>query len=361
MCCRTALAVLGIALSTTAPARSQPLPDGVQKAIFGSGEFAQPIALGVPFVTERRQLDAFRNARPNNMGMSPVAPPGHVDKNDDRIRLYCALHWVVLESVTTREGVTLDYPLATPELEKLAGRSTVPIARRKLKTIDYRNRYKANPMGMGERDVFAVTFSYTIESQVAALPSPPTVFKGKATAELDPDDGEWKVEKLTLADEGEQELYKLLSTLPAAGCSASGGVPAAPGTGTSPRAGQPAHDTAKSGVGFLVVGDEVPVFGSDKVSTIVGHLAAGTPAANAKGTFLEESWRFALEEMNGRTHVIYLKGGRKKIGWVDSAQLRRFDYDCSCAAMCDPFVVTESQESAWNSCFERARKSVASQ
>jgi len=355
-----ALVLVVTTLASTTPAWSQPLPAGVEKAIFGADQFAQPITISVPYVTEKKQLDAFRNARPNSLGMSPIAPSGHVERSDSRIRLYCELHWIVLDSITTREGVKFDYALASAELKKLGQQSSFPIAKRKLKTIDYRNRYKANPLGMGERDIFAITFSYTIESSVAALHSPSTVFKGKATAQQDPEDGEWKLEKLTLSDEGEEEFYKLLSTQPAAACDASIGAQD-PGQGMDQRTGQPAQGTASSGIAFIIVGDDVPVFGSDKVPTVIGRLAAGTPAANAKGTFLEESWRFALEEINGRTHIIYLKSGRKKVGWVDSGQLRRFAYDCSCGEMCDPFVPAEGQGSAWNACFERARSSFVSQ
>ena len=340
-------------LALAATAWSQPLPAPVEKAIFGADQFAQPIAISVPYVTEKKQLDAFRNARPNSLGMSPVAPPGHVDRSDNRIRLYCALHWIELESVTTREGVKLEYPIATAELKKLSQQRSVPLARRKLKTIDYRNRYKANPMGMGERDMFAVTFSYTIESSVATLRLPSTVFKGKATAEQDPEDGEWKLEKMTLSDEGEQEFYK---SLPAAACDGSVGV-GDPGQGVAQSAGQPTQGKASTGIGFVVEGNEVPVFGGDKVPAITDRLSVGTAAANAMGTFLEESWRFALEERNGRTHIIYLKNGRKRIGWVDSGQLRRFSYDCSCGEMCDPFDPADSRGSVWNACFVRAARS----
>jgi hypothetical protein len=354
-----ALVVVLATLASTAPAWSQPLPAGVEKAIFGADQFAQPIAISVPYVTEKKQLEAFRNARPNSLGMSPIAPPGHIERSDNRIRLYCALHWIVLESITTHEGVKFDYAIASAELKKLGQQRSIPIAKRKLKTIDYHNRYKANPLGMGERDMFAVTFSYTIESSVAALRSPSTVFKGKATAEQDPEDGEWKLEKLTLSDEGEQEFYKSLSAQPAASCDASIGAQGS-GQRMDQSAGQPAQGTASTGIAFIVDGDEVPVFGSEKVSTVIDRLSAGTPAANATGTFLEESWRFALEERNGRTHIIYLKSGRKKVGWVDSGQLRRFAYDCSCGEMCDPFVPAESRGSAWNICFERARGSFVS-
>jgi len=189
---------------------AQPLPKPVEKAVFADSRFAQSISVPAPLVTDPRTLEAFRRARPNSLGMSPIAPAGRIDRNDKTIQLYCQLHWVALDSVTTHEGITFEYAIATPEFQSLGAHGSVPVARRKLKSIDYRNQYKANPLGTGERDVFAVTFSYTLESTQPGLQPPSTVFKGKATTQLDPDDGEWKLETLTLSDQGEQEIYTAL-------------------------------------------------------------------------------------------------------------------------------------------------------
>ena len=62
--CGAALVVALTAFALAATAWSQPLPAPVEKAIFGADQFAQPIAISVPYVTEKKQLDAFRNARP---------------------------------------------------------------------------------------------------------------------------------------------------------------------------------------------------------------------------------------------------------------------------------------------------------
>ncbi|HET9209504.1 MAG TPA: glycogen-binding domain-containing protein [Thermoanaerobaculia bacterium] len=189
---------------------AQPLPKPVEKAVFADSRFAQSISVPAPLVTDPRTLEAFRRARPNSLGMSPIAPSGRIDRNDKTIQLYCQLHWIALDSVTTHEGITFEYAIAAPEFQSLGAHGSVPVARRKLKSIDYRNQYKANPLGTGERDVFAVTFSYTLESIQPGLQPPSTVFKGKATAQLDPNDGEWKLETLMLSDQGEQEIYTAL-------------------------------------------------------------------------------------------------------------------------------------------------------
>ena len=189
---------------------AQPLPEPVERAVFADSRFAQSISVPAPLVTDPRILEAFRRARPNSLGMSPIAPSGRIDRNDKAIQLYCQLHWIALDSVTTHEGITFEYAIATPEFQSLGTHGSVPVAKRKLKSIDYRNRYKANPLGTGERDVFAVTFSYALESTQLGLQPPSTVFKGKATVQLDPDDGEWKLETLTLSDQGEQEIYAAL-------------------------------------------------------------------------------------------------------------------------------------------------------
>ena len=211
---RVALAVLLLAadLAVALPLPAQSLPKGVEQAVFAGEKFAGPIIVPLPALETREHLSAFRRAVAHGGGMlSPVAPTDYVQRSDDWVRFGCFVHAIALESVTTREGIRLDYAVAAPELEKLIPRSAtglwanaIPAAKRKLKTIDYHNRYKANPLGMGEREMFAITFSYTLESIVQGLPSPPTIFKGKATAQLDPEDGEWKLEKLTLSDEGER-------------------------------------------------------------------------------------------------------------------------------------------------------------
>ena len=92
------------------------------------------------------------------------------------------------------------------------------LAIRELKSIDFKNEYVK-----GERKIYAVTFTYTIKDKAPFyeelynyqlkmekenkifwlrhgfhLPSLDKVYKGKAKAYLDPDDGLWKLEQLTL-------------------------------------------------------------------------------------------------------------------------------------------------------------------
>ena len=84
------------------------------------------------------------------------------------------------------------------------------LGRRAFKSIDYTNQYVANPMGV-KINFFALTFTYTLTT--AKLPGLPKItkqFQGKAKAYLDPDDGKWKLDDLSLADGGEKEYLTLL-------------------------------------------------------------------------------------------------------------------------------------------------------
>lgn len=356
--------LLVAALASTSQLQAQPLPKGVEQAIFEGKQFTAPISVSLPTLIEKPQLDAFRRAATSGRGLSPVAPPGHVERSNENVHMACMLHWIIIDTVVTRERLRFDYALATPKLQKLLphlstgywGGNKIPAAKRKLQVIDYRNRYKVNPMGMGERDVFAVTFSYTIESILEGLPSPATTFKGKATAQLDPEDGEWKLEKLALSDEGEAELYKSLQAKPVS-CDASAVAQETYNGGEEELPNRQTAGTGTSGVGFIIIGSEVPVFEKADGLEVKAHLSSGTPAANAKGSFLGAPAEFALEEKNGRTHILYLQDRRMRVGWVDSRQLSRFGYDCSCARRCDPLRLTLLQGSSWNDCFERSRSS----
>ncbi len=241
-CLRELLLLIPLAgFAVTHDLHAQPLPKPVEKAVFADSRFAQSISVPAPLVTDPRILEAFRRARPNSLGMSPIAPSGRIDRNDKAIQLYCQLHWIALDSVTTHEGITFEYAIATPEFQSLGAHGSVPVARRKLKSIDYRNHYKANPLGTGERDVFAVTFSYTLDSIQPGLQPPSTVFKGKATAQLDPDDGEWKLETLTLSDQGEQEIYTALDPQAILRCATASSKPSTSVETATPAAFDPGY------------------------------------------------------------------------------------------------------------------------
>jgi hypothetical protein len=77
---------------------------------------------------------------------------------------------------------------------------------------------------------------------------------------------------------------------------------------------------------------------------------------------------YAFQSSNGRVHVVYFankkRSGFVKMAWMDPADLRPFDYDCSCGLQsfhglktefCSPFAPTGILRFKWNSCFENAR------
>lgn len=118
-----------------------------------------------------------------------------------------------------------------------------------------------------------------------------------------------------------------------------------------------ASSSEKSGFGFIISSNGAPVFETADSMDVKANLPSGTPAANAKGKFLAGPKEFALEEANGRTHIVYLQDRRMKVGWVDSRHLTRFAYDCSCKLGCNPMNLSLRHGSSWNECFEKARSS----
>jgi hypothetical protein len=117
----------------------------------------------------------------------------------------------------------------------------------------------------------------------------------------------------------------------------------------------PANDARDTAIGFVVTGNDVPVFSGPKGSGATTKLPQGALAANAKGTYLDPSWAYELEEANGRTHIVYLREGKIRAGWVASEMLQQFPYDCSCAPACDP--IQRSPQAEWNPCFQKAQQS----
>src|SRR5207302_1202522 len=71
-----------------------------------------------------------------------------------------------------------------PKADNILERDSVPVAFRKLESIDYVNKRDGD---------FAFTFSYSISTALSSLPQVTNRFKGKAAAMRDPDDGEWKL------------------------------------------------------------------------------------------------------------------------------------------------------------------------
>ncbi|MHC4178900.1 MAG: hypothetical protein ACYSWU_15415 [Planctomycetota bacterium] len=97
-----------------------------------------------------------------------------------------------------------------PEVS-LNGRFRITAANRHLKSIDYINEYRAQlPMAAVETDFYAIRFSYVLRGELPGLPELDKVFKGRAKAYFDPDEGEWDLVALKLEDNGGNEYVSLI-------------------------------------------------------------------------------------------------------------------------------------------------------
>lgn len=82
------------------------------------------------------------------------------------------------------------------------------LGKKKLKSIDYSNKIKTEIYRMGKVDVWALTYSYTLDTifPEAELSRSGTNFKGKLQTLKDPTDGEWKIVKSEKSDSGSREF-----------------------------------------------------------------------------------------------------------------------------------------------------------
>jgi hypothetical protein len=82
------------------------------------------------------------------------------------------------------------------------GTTFLPVAMRRIKSIDFANAYRGAPDGV-EKQYFSFTFTYELAKIASEFPTIDTLFKGKATLVLSPEDGEWHLTKADLSDLGE--------------------------------------------------------------------------------------------------------------------------------------------------------------
>ena len=80
--------------------------------------------------------------------------------------------------------------------------------KRKLKSIDYSNKFNTEMYGMGKVDIWALTYSYQLEVVFPEfeLVQPGKIFKGKLQALKDPRDGKWKIVESEKQDSGSREF-----------------------------------------------------------------------------------------------------------------------------------------------------------
>lgn len=123
---------------------------------------------------------------------------------NDKVKPYIIRQYPRSSKLEVLSGSLIGLPLNSSE---------ILLASRKLKSIDYVNQYKGDPLLTGVKtQIYALTFSYVMEEKLLGLPKIDKVFHGKAKAYLDPDDGKWKLwpEGLELEDHGSSEYTKLI-------------------------------------------------------------------------------------------------------------------------------------------------------
>lgn len=126
------------------------------------------------------------------------------------------------------------------------------------------------------------------------------------------------------------------------------------------------------GQGAIVVRDTerngpAPIYAHEQGDAIEAEASQGDFVAGFTNLGLI-AHTYAFQSSNGRVHVVYFankkRSGFLKMAWMDPADLRPFDYDCTCGLeafhgikteACSPFAPTGLLRFKWNSCFEKAR------
>ena len=203
--------------------KTESVPPHILDLVFKRSDFAAPITLGLQFQDGRKFYEELR-AKP--------LPPDHVVAPGlgGWSNTPASVVWLLTKTNTARvEEVVHNYPSVTKRYKFLfyneslkpfvvearsmqspfdgnamfGGGFKIGIATRKLKSIDYTNAYEdAGRFGGAKIKVYALTFSYTVESTFPSIPNVTNIFTGKAKAYLDPDDGTWKLEHCSLNDRG---------------------------------------------------------------------------------------------------------------------------------------------------------------
>jgi hypothetical protein len=203
------------------------VPGEVEKLVSERSDFAEPILLTLPKESKR---DFYEKAKAGEVadcgGLMPdVVIDGRSFTADDLDpsvrRLLTQNEWATIDRVTygcsnSTESSFLFYTdqfeARLTELNRAEDsddRIQLQIAHRKVRSVDYTNRYEAERLGASV-PFFAFTFSYILEPDLGALPQVEQTFEGKAKAYRDPGDGKWKLSNLSLEDRGIHEYEELL-------------------------------------------------------------------------------------------------------------------------------------------------------
>ena len=197
------LFVLGLA----APVNAQLGPDGRWlPLVFEKGIFAKDVTIVLPDNANRDHVAGYRRGtmfRPaaginaDNPSLKFLRDQGFIDVETDDSWAF-AYH-----TAKARElGFFAD------ESDRKLNRVSIRLARREFKEVGFKNLYKANPLGMGEVQVFAFVVKYGFVELIAGIPHIEAVFEAKGKMMQNPDDGKWRLQETSLGDKGGAEYVK---------------------------------------------------------------------------------------------------------------------------------------------------------
>jgi len=200
------------------------IPEEIKRYVFEKSQFAQPLTLKYlppgDHPNQKEEIVRQWKQSQNAMLLPPIFYGGkevNIDKN--------ILNFLIKNNYAKTDKMTLtvrneptnfSFLYYTRELEPYIQRRSgqsgfeIILAQRKLKSIGHTNSYTANIYGANVK-VWAFTFVYTLENKLPGLPKVMKEFEGKAKAHLDPDDGKWKVEGVSLSDRGDAEYLDMLT------------------------------------------------------------------------------------------------------------------------------------------------------
>lgn len=217
----TSILFLGFTISYAGP---ESIPDHIKDVVFIKSRFSEPIIYPLPQEDNPgdkvEALNKFIISNPN----APIYghfPMESAIRKIDNLFLSFLKHKGLIKierfAFTDRHGIFyydfFYYPeKMNPFIYKgnyKSGPFEVIMASRVLKSIHYMKEDEESIRGLAVK-VFALTFSYYLENKIPDLPKIEKIFKGKAKAYLDPDDGKWKNESFLLEDQGDREFFDLL-------------------------------------------------------------------------------------------------------------------------------------------------------
>jgi len=206
------------------------VPPPIKALVFDSGEFKRGVLLQLPPPANRQEVAQYKrqNAAYQSGNFPPPVPRGDVDVKQKLPRLLASLSLIKLDAVNEKfYGGTRYFAYDTPQMAThvtqvsqdylTEGYRWIKIGERVLQAVNYTNKYKINPLGTGERQAFALTFSYRLRETIPGFPQVNKLFDGKAIAVMDPSDGQWKLkgaggEEVALSDRGKQEYLELIES-----------------------------------------------------------------------------------------------------------------------------------------------------